>query len=290
MEPEGINEVVGHWPLNALFWPQIGPPLRPVAADLRIYWAAVAEWSRRYGIPRVLLLGVTPELYRLPWPVGVDFLAVDHSQAMIDLVWPGPKDQARCADWLSLDLSEGSRDIVLCDGGLQLLTYPQGQQQLVRVLQKIVSARGICLLRLFVPPAPRESPAVVLADLLAGRIPNPNLLKLRLGMAMMDRIEDGVAVDAVWQVLCEATPDLEALALRIGWTTEQMLALTAYRGSPARFYFVTVEQALDLFCQRPGGFAVHATYRPHYELGEQCPIVVLRRAQASSPDVPRNRE
>jgi len=271
------RESAGHWPQIARQWQQVGPPLRPSAEDTEICWDAIREWTRRHGAPRVLLLGVTPELYRLPWPKGTDFLAVDHTQAMIDAVWPGPKEAARCMDWLDLALPDGSRDVALCDGGLHLLAYPQEQRRLARVLAGALSAGGLCILRLFVPPPQRESPDAVLKDLTEGRIPNLNILKLRLGMSLMDSAADGVELGAVWRAVHAAAPDLEELAAAIGWSVEHMLALNTYRGSTIRYHFVTVDQVRDLFCAGPGGFRVQGIRVPSYELGEQCPTIVLER-------------
>jgi len=55
-----------HWSQLALQWSQVGPPLRPAPQGLGFYWGAVREWVRGHGAPRVLLVGVTPELYHLP--------------------------------------------------------------------------------------------------------------------------------------------------------------------------------------------------------------------------------
>jgi hypothetical protein len=227
----------------------------------------------------VLLLGVTPELYRLPWPKATDFLAVDRTQAMIDSVWPGPKEAVQCMDWLALQLPDSSRDVVLCDGGLHLLAYPQQQGQLVELLRGILSDGGLCILRLYVPPPQRESPDAVLRELLEGRISSLNILKLRLGMSLMESASEGVELGTIWRAIHAVAPDLQQLALRIGWPVEHMLAIYTYRGSTARYHFVTVDQVYDLFCGRPGGFKVHRLRVPSYELGERCPTIVLRRSR-----------
>jgi len=67
----------GHWAEIARRWAEVGPPLRPSAEDLAFYRRA-GRLTRERGAPRVLLLGVTPELYRLPWPDGTDLLARSH--------------------------------------------------------------------------------------------------------------------------------------------------------------------------------------------------------------------
>jgi SAM-dependent methyltransferase len=266
-----------HWSLLARRWDQVGPPLRPVAEDIGFCWDAVREWVRRRGAPRVLLLGVTPELYHLPWPRGTGLLAVDRSQAMIDNVWPGPKDAAQCADWLALTLADGSRDIVLCDGGLHLLRYPQEQQRLVRILHGVLSDAGLCILRLYVPPSRRESPEAILEDLLQGRISSLDALKMRLWTAMSNSAAEGVELAAVWNAVQEAVPDLEALAANVGWPAAQIMTISAYRDSTVRYHFATVDQVRGLFCGDPGGFEVHDLKVPSYELGKRCPTIVLRR-------------
>lgn len=258
---------------------QVGPPLRPVAEDLGFCWEAVEEWARHRGAPRVLILGVTPELYRLPWPKGTDVLAVDRTQAMIDSEWLGPRQAVQCADWLTLSLPNASRDIALCDGGLHLIAYPEDQQRLVCILRNLLADEGLCILRLFVPPAQRESPETVLGDLLDGKVTSLNILKLRLGMSLLESASAGVELGAIWRRFHKAVPDLEALASRIGWTPEHARAIEAYRGSKARYCFASVGQVSEMFCGAPGGFKVRSVKTPSYELGEQCPTLVLQRCR-----------
>ena len=272
--------VLGHWPEIARRWEQVGPPLRPSAEDLAFCAEAVGGWSRRHGAPRVLLLGVTPELYHLPWPGGSDLLAADHTEAMIDAVWPGPREAALCTEWLDLALADGSRDVVLCDGGLHLLAYPEEQRRLVGLLRDVLSDDGLCILRLFVPPPRREPADAVLDDLLAGAIPSLNILKLRLWMSLQESAAEGVELGSVWRALHEVAPGLEGLAERLGWPVEHMLAIDTYRGSTARYYLVTVDQVSDLFCRGAGGFELARLCVPSYEMGEQCPTLVLRRLPA----------
>jgi SAM-dependent methyltransferase len=266
-----------HWSDIARQWEQIGPPLRPCIQDIAYYSDAVDLWVRGNGVPRAVILGVTPELYRLPWPKGTDVLAVDHTREMIDTVWPGPREAAICADWTNLPLDSATRDIVLCDGGLHLLAYPQSQQKLVRNLHRIVKPNGLCVLRLFILPSQRESTDAVLQDLLAARISNLNILKLRLGMAMQEDIKQGVQLADVWDEIHRAAPDLGRLAMHVGWPLEHLQAINTYRDCLKRYHFFGLTEVRRLFCENPGGFAVETVHVPTYELGERCPIVVFRR-------------
>ncbi len=266
-----------YWPRIARDWRHVRPPLRPAAQDVEFCLSAVREWAGAGRAPRVLLLGVTPELYHLPWPAGTDILAADRSQSMIDCVWPGPREAALCSDWRTLALADGSRDIALCDGGLHLLKYPEEQRQLAMLLNRVLSDGGLCILRLYVPPASRESPGAVLSDLLQARIPNMSNLKLRLGMSLQETASEGVELAAVWRALKDAAPDLARLASDVGWPLEETLAINAYRDSGDRYCFVSVHEATDLFCTSPGGFDLRQVCVPTYELGAQCPTLVLRK-------------
>jgi hypothetical protein len=275
---EAQRDRSGQWPDIAVQWRRIGPPLRPSAQDISFCLDAVLEWfGNRGGPPRVLLLGVTPELYHLPWPEGTNFLAVDRTQEMIDHVWPGPKGRVLCSDWRCMMLPEHSRDIVLFDGGLHLLAYPEEQWRLARLLKGIVSDQGLCIFRLYVPPLRREYPDSVLKDLVDGRISSLNILKLRLGMSLSNSTAEGVELDAVWRALHYTAPDLGRLATRLGWPLEHIMAINTYRGSKARYYFSTLEQVSDLFCAGQGGFEIHRVRLPTYDLGDRCPTVILKR-------------
>lgn len=278
-EPEPMMD---HWPLMARQWEQVGPPLRPSAEDVALYQHAAGRW-RGTRPPRVLIMGVTPELYRLGWPDGTDILAVDNAKEMIEHVWPGPRSAAVCADWTDMPLPPASRDIAVCDGGLSVLAYPDRLRALLDQLRRVLAPGGLFIVRMFVPPAARETPDAVLRDLFAGLIPDLNALKLRLWTAMSGPVEEGVSVQHVWRAVHHAEPDFERLAGRLGWPLEHLLAIDAYRDSPARYYFPTVEDVRRVF---GGELGIESVSTPAYPLGDRCPIVALRRL-SSAPTAPR---
>jgi hypothetical protein len=267
----------GHWLATARRWSQIGPPLRPSPEDIGFYSAAIDRWVPTSGAPRALILGVTPELYRLPWPSGTNLLAVDRTRGMIDAIWPGPRSAVLCADWTAMPLPARSRDIALCDAGLILVSFPQGLSKIVRILQRVLTSGGFFVTRLFLPPAQRESPDVVLSDLLAGSIANLNILKLRLGMALQESSEDGVQLGHIWDVLHRAAPNLPRLAERIGWPLETLTAIDVYRNCASVYHFSSFAEIRHLFCDDPGGFTCESIDVPGYSIGERCPTVVFRR-------------
>lgn len=264
------------WERFARTWHHISSPMRPAKEDLKFYWDSIGAWIRQHGIPRVLLLGVTPELYTLPWPKGTEIIGVDYTRTMIERHWMGPKDSVQCANWLSMDLPHGSRDIVLCDGGLHLLGYPQEQKLLLSILRSVLSDQGLCIFRLFALPSTPDSPKAVIKDLLNGRIINNNILKIRLSMALQSRPEKGVMLGEVYDRVREDVSDFKDLAARIGWTEEHMMTINNYKGLKSRFYYLTLEQTIDMFCLDPGGFTVDRIQLPTYQPIGCCPTVAFQ--------------
>jgi SAM-dependent methyltransferase len=265
-----------YWPDIARNWERVGPPLRPTALDLAAYREAFGDKPE----PRAVILGVTPEIYGLPWPAGADVVAVDHTLGMIDAVWPGPPGRAICADWTRIPLEPASRDVALCDGGLHLLSNPHGQVALAESLLQLLAPHGTFVARLFVPGVLPETASAVLDDLFGGLVPNVNVLKLRLAMALQRDASSGVELAAVWSALFGSGTTSDELAARIGWDPVDLATLDSYRDCRTRYYFVTVAEVNDLFCGREGGFELVNVATPSYELGERCPVVTLRRLAA----------
>lgn len=165
----------------------------------------------------------------------------------------------------------------MCDGGLQLLPYPEGHSKLVASLRRVIAPGGVVAIRMFVLPEEQESPGAVLRDLWAGRIANLNLLKIRLGMALARGAGHCVSLRAVWDAVHRAAPDLPALAAAVGWPLEHLQVIQTYRDRHTRYWFVGLEEARRLFCESPGGFALEQVNVPTYELGERCPTAIFRR-------------
>lgn len=279
-QPHDTSATAEYWQKLSRNWEKFGPPLRPSARDAAFMTDAINSWANGNGAPRALILGVTPELYHLPWPNGTDILAVDHNKAMIDNVWPGPRSTVICDEWLDMPLERSSRDIALCDGGISVLAYPHEHQQFVKELCRIIASDGLCILRLFVPPKEREEPDKVLQDLLGAKIPDLNHFKLRIWTAMYQDTTKYIQLKYVWDAINSVAPDLNSLAAQLGWPLDTLFIINAYRNNPTRLFFPSIDEVRHLFCQNPGGFELEAVRVPTYDLGECCPTMVLRRIDA----------
>jgi SAM-dependent methyltransferase len=266
-----------HWPSMASVWNEIGPPLRPCAEDVALYRLLAEPALANNDSPQILLLGVTPELYRIAWPTRRHFLAVDRTLTMIEHVWPGCGDEVLVADWERLPLPEASRDLVLCDGGLHLLRYPAAQKRVVARLAQVIRRGGRCVFRLFALPSKREAATVVLNDLRQAKIPDLNHLKLRLGMALQRRPEEGVAVHEIRETLRATGGDWLSLATRLDWPLLHLRAIDVYQQSNSRYHFLSLDDAIELFCSG-GKFRLAEQALPGYPLGDRCPLVAFERA------------
>jgi len=266
-----------HWPHVARIWDQVTPPLRPSPADLRLYQAAIDSWTGSVPV-RVLLLGVTPEIYRLEWPADTVWTAVDRSRDMIEHVWPGAPEEARSEDWCSMTFPQDSFDIAVCDGGLALLRHPDEQGKLAQRLAEILASGGRCILRLFSAAGTSESIDDVMAALTRHEVPDLSSLKLRLWAAMQKSVTQGVRPHDVWSIVNRyANGDLGALADDHGWPLDNVLALEQHRDSDARYHLSGPREVESLFVDSTGAFKVREVCYSGDPLGPCCPTVVLDR-------------
>jgi SAM-dependent methyltransferase len=267
-----------HWSHMARLWRLVGPPLRPSPEDLAIFQGAIDRWRAEHRAPpRVLILGVTPELHALDWPGGTSMRALDGSLQMIKEVWPGPPESALLGSWTAIPLADASVDIVVCDGGFGMLPYPHGQTALLTELRRTLSPGGIFAVRLFAPKGRTGNVADVFDKLAAGRIPGLDSLKLHLWGALHGDAAQGVRPrDVVAQILC-AAGSFDRLAQDHGWSLEHVRSLELHRQSSATYYLTEAAEVVRMACEEPGGFAIQAVVEPAYELGSCCPILALKR-------------
>src|ERR1700722_3386863 len=132
-----------YWGDFARSYHELGPPLKPCDEDIR----RMEEETRRHAeeigarTPQALVLGVTPKIVNMRWPNRTALAAVDACWEIIQALWvPAPGNrQVLAASWLSLPLETGSIDMVLGDGSLNCVRYPDdvhaAAQEVKRVLR-----------------------------------------------------------------------------------------------------------------------------------------------------------
>jgi methyltransferase family protein len=265
-----------HWRTISQQWSRVGSPLRPGVDDAR-HFAELLKLDRAAPF-RGLILGVTPELYRLPWPNGSTVLAADRSPEMIAAIWPGPIKTAHVADWLELPFADGTFDVVLCDGGSHLLGYPTDHARLSNSLNRVLANGGCFALRLFALPQRAETSAEIWQDLQAGRIANFHVFKLRMVMAKQSTPTQGVVLSQVYDtILGMAGGRLSSLSDQTDWPFEQVATLDSYRNSSNVYHFLTEDKSVAAITASHR-FSLEDRREGNYPLGERCPTLLFRKS------------
>lgn len=228
------------WDERAAHFDDWGPPLRPPPEDLALYARFVAaRFGGRPAALRTLLMGVTPELATLDWPVALDMTAVDQSEPMVRRVWPGDVPGRRRAivdDWMQWQPAR-PLDLVLSDGAPVFFARPARLFERVRA---VLANDGAFVTRVFCAPAQREDVADVMADLERGRIENFHLFKWRIAMALQVDPQTGVEQRTVHDTIEAAGIDFSRLA-QPGFDARAVGTLRFYKGQAATLHFPTRE-------------------------------------------------
>ena len=246
-------------------WPKLKPPLRPneeVVAALRDAIAGGAE--------RALLLGLTPELSE----VAQETVAVDWSDKMLAMVWPGNTASRRAvqANWLQLPCKVGAFSAAIGDGSLNCLEYPRQYRLVFEELSRALRPGARLAVRVFLTPDPCETLAQLQNAAMAGGTGVIDALKWRVAHAhCSERRDPNIAVRSIRDAFNALFPDREELARACGWSMDHIEQIDAYANLPDVFSFPTGAQVLDTL---PTRFA-HARFVSSgtYELAERCPIL-----------------
>lgn len=267
-----------HWNQHARQWNWVASPLRPATEDVAIAASAVQQWSDTHQPASLsaVLLGVTPELARMPWPVGTQLLAVDRSEPMIHSLWPEhlPRSCVVCGNWQSLPLPAASQQVVIGDGCFVLLDWPATWQAVLEEVHRVLKPGGLFIMRYFLRPEVPETVDEVFAQLHEGRIGNFHAFKWRLAAALHGTLAQGVGIADVWQEWHTRIASPAALAEQLGWPLEVVNTINNYREAPARYTFPTLVEARQALSRR---FHELSCTFPGYELGDRCPTFIMER-------------
>ncbi len=266
-----------YWDDFAESFAALGPPLRPSSEDIRSFEDALANWTANhpYGGLHAILLGVTPELARIRWPDATSLIAVDNSLAMAQTVWPGnvAKRWVVCGDWLALPRPESSCNIIVGDGAINCLRFPDGFRALAKKVRDTLSDDGILALRCYVQPDIQEQPDDVLADIFRTTIPSFHHFKFRLLMALQPSTEQGIAVNEVYKKWAIGRIDEDRLIARTGWERRAIRTIEFYRDKETVHTFPTLAELRSVLVEF---FDEVSCSIPSYHLGERCPLFVLK--------------
>ena len=274
MQKDAIH---GVWKHHSAQWAQVGSPLRPTEEDTRIMLMLSAPaFSINEDISSVVVLGVTPEVVQLPWPIHTHVVAYDHSTDMIASVWqphfqnPSSVQQVR---WQSMPLSDESVDLVIGDGCLSVLPCADDYRGVFAEVARVLKPPGRLVLRCFLRPEQSESIADVVTAVFSGKIGSFHTLKWRVAMAIKPDLEFSVAVADIHAAFESHFPDRQQLAFSTGWSREAINTIDAYKGTDVRYTFPTMSELKPLLLPF---FDIVEVRHGSYELAERCHILSLK--------------
>jgi len=265
-----------YWARIAALYAQMRPPLRPSGEDIRFYEETVGAYALRHPkqANRALLLGVTPDIAAMRWPLSFSLLGIDHSNEMVKGVWPGNVPGRRWAvngNWLSLPKRPSSCDIVIGDGSMNCLRYPDDQRAFAGSVRGVLKREGIFILRCFTQPVQQERPDQVLEDAMRGEIPTFTQFRFRLLMAMQPSTRAGVAVNDAYRFWTSHGARESLLLSRTDWESE-LDYIEVYRDGGAVHTFPTLAEFRAKLSEFFDEISVSF---PTYYAGDRCPRLVL---------------
>ena len=197
-------------------WSQMTPPLQPHPAVVH----AVKEQIKNLS-GRTLLLGVTPQLAG----VAPDLVAIDRNFSMVQHVWPGntASRSAVVGDWRNANFVSGAFSACIGDGSLCGHRYPNGIEIIIRELERVLTAGGRFVCRLYLAPDKSETVGEVRDAAMAGAIENFHACKFRLAMALANgRSAPEIEVDTILTEFNSLFGDRDELVRVTGWSRAQI--------------------------------------------------------------------
>lgn len=267
------NSRQGVWETHARQWQRVGVPLRPSEDDARLMMDLANPLLAHSMRPRVVVLGVTPEVVQLPWPDGVDLLALDQSAEMIARVWQShPKIQSsvRQARWQETFLESHSVDLIVGDGSLNVLPSLEAYAELFVELVRVLRRGGGVIIRCFVRPDEKEAMGQVVKAALNGEIRSFHALKWRVAMTLSEAPDFSVPLSDIHAAFSAHFHDRRRLVEIACWEPEVIDTIDAYRGLDTRYTFPTLGALRDA---ATGLLEMEAPRYGRYELSARCPTV-----------------
>lgn len=139
------------------------PPFAPSENEQEFYKKYLKLILGNKELPkRALILGATPELRDAAIELGIESIAVDISQEMMDkfsslMEYNGHSlDKQIVNNWLEMDFPESYFGVVMGDASFNNLTSREHNSQLLEICSKIIAKQGFLVLRQVVYPKEKK--------------------------------------------------------------------------------------------------------------------------------------
>jgi SAM-dependent methyltransferase len=260
------------WGTQVDIWPTIPSPFSPSSEDLRLYQQACPpELLAEGSAPRILVLGVTPQLTNAPWPRDAELHAVDYDEQMIATLWK-PREGAQCHQvrWQDMPFEDAYFDVIVGDCAFNALPSQDEYEGVLRQVARVRRPGAPLITRFFVQPDPRPTLAQVV-DLARSELADlsPPAKRLLVYMASSDA-ESRLCNPEGAERIREQWGDLESFLGAMGQTPEDMELTKLVLTFDQRVHYPNEQDIRRRFAPFFGdiGFTYPAT-----TIGQRCPIV-----------------
>lgn len=272
------------------FWRQMiasiqnmASPMRPEPKEISFIEKKVK--NRVSGIDgqldlKALLLGVTPEIVDMNWPIGMELEAVDRSEAMADAFWLGDipgKRKLTKGNWWDFPATASSFHFIFGDGIFNIQSFPGQFETFASRMSGLLHRNGLAFFRVFTRSENPDSPEKVINQLRSGYISSYQEFRLRFTIALQEDAGIGVAssIPNTHQILKDMGVNVEELALLPDYSgiAEPMLALN----KPQSLQMCFPSQQEFVNAVSPWLNVVDVGYGEH-SLARHCPVFCLSRS------------
>ena len=272
------------------FWRQMivsiknmGSPMRPEPREISFIEGNVEKWVSDVNGQsnlKALLLGVTPEIVNMNWPIGIELEAVDRSEAMAEAFWLGDipgKRKLTQGNWWDFPAAANSFHFIFGDGIFNIQEFPGQFKTFASRMSALLHLDGLAFFRVFTRSENPASPEEVISQLRSGHISSYQDFKLSFTIALQEDASVGYAssIPNVHQALKEMGVSAEELALLRGYSgiAEPMLALS----KPQSLQMCFPSQQEFIEAVSPWFHVVEVGYGGHL-LAHHCPVFCLAQA------------
>lgn len=263
-----VKDVASHFHNLSNRWEALDLPLRPRAPVPDLLKALIPQ-----GAKRMLILGVTPDFAEL----APDITALDTSEIMIAQVWPGDNDSRRAVlgDWRAMPFEDEAFDIVVGDGALTLLSFPNGVDDVLAEVRRVTRKDGVAIVRTFIAPNAELSDTEMKAYINSLKGHSIDALRWRFAVqAVHAAPTPNIVSHDAWQAFNRLYPDPSELMAQNGWTAQDLQRVELYRDGAMALNFPTKRQLEQVILNH---FS-HLAFEPSgdYPMSDLCPFAVMR--------------
>jgi ubiquinone/menaquinone biosynthesis C-methylase UbiE len=274
-----MNSTLKVWSRQSEKWSNVGPPMRPSLLDIALMEKLAIDILNDVNLNRyeVAVLGVTPEIIQMAWPLNAHLTAFDQSEEMIKKLWrPNQhiKSDVKMSRWQSLPLKDGDINLVIGDGCLTPLTSLEVYSDVLKELKRVLVTEGKVIMRCFVRDPKVQDIENIVQCVQLKKIENFGSLKWKIAMALVDPISSKVEIKKISETFNDLFKDRQALANNNKWPIETINTIDIYESMSGYLTFPTLNRLLEIFEEF---FVVEQVTTLDYEMAKNCPTIVLKQ-------------